>query len=92
MPPTLLAARRLCLCRRLRLVAFVADRLQVAVIVCSALRLRNDVIHLFRWPVSACCQIHLAQALVAAQDALALLVPLRAVTAFVAAASSRIGE
>jgi len=81
-----------CLAGCLGLVALDTDRLQVVFRIRAALLLGSDMVDLLCWAVLASSKADLAQALVAPQDDLAQLVPLRAVAAFLAAASTLIGE
>lgn len=72
--------------------ALGADRLQVVVGIGAALGLWNNVIDGLRGPGVAGLQAGLTQPLVAAQDALAGLLPLGTIAAFLATATALVGE
>ena len=89
-PPSALGALGFGGC--LGLVAWLADCLQVVVIVRSAIALGDDVIDLRRQDHLAIAQAYLAEAGVTLENALAVSVPLSAIPSLMPASPSRIGE
>lgn len=77
---------------RLGLVAWGADRLQVAVVFGAACGLRYDVIHLPGHRHPSCSQAGLAEASIARQDAIPRLDPGGSVAPIVPVAAVRIGK
>lgn len=68
--------------------AWPAQGLKVAVVICAAVSFRNDVVDCFSWAWPAVAQTFLADMPVTFKDAGADDVPFTAVTALVAAQSS----
>ena len=77
---------------RLPLVAIHADRLQVAVVVSSAFRLRHDVVDLPSRPVLSLGQAWLTKPFVSRQNQLPDSFPICSVTSCLTASSQRIGK